>query len=87
MLTIKCARCKAKVLKYLKMGEGRVLRCYQKRIRRLYGILEGGELRCSNCRNRIGIQKRGHIKMNQKEFTAKGQKIPNEGEGSEYPGP
>lgn len=75
MLIIKCARCKDKVLQYLKIGRGQVLRCYQQRIRKLYGTLEEGELRCGNCKNRMGIQKGGYIKMIGKEFTSSGQKI------------
>lgn len=78
MLIIKCSRCKAKILKYKKIGKGRVLRCWEGRIRKMYGLLEGGRLICRKCGNVIGEvegNNRGtYIKMNQSEFTYSGTK-------------
>ncbi|MGM0471442.1 MAG: hypothetical protein ACQEQI_04070 [Bacillota bacterium] len=79
MLTIKCARCKDKVLKYKKIGQGRVLRCWEEKIRRIYGQLKDDQLLCSNCSNLIGEVKTGrgtnYVAMNQDEFTYTGTKI------------
>lgn len=75
MLTIRCGRCKAKVLKYNKIGQGRVLRCYYKRIKENNGLLEEEKLKCHQCGNTLGILKGGHIAMDQKEFKSSGKKI------------
>lgn len=75
MLTIKCARCKSKVLKYQKIGLGKVLRCYIKRIKIVYGIIKNDNLFCANCNNIIGKLHKGHFNMNAQEFTSSGQKI------------
>lgn len=72
---IKCGRCKAKALKYNKIGQGQVLRCYEKRIKKYYGYIDEGQLKCSSCHNILGVLKNGHIKMIQKEFTYSGRKI------------
>ncbi|MCK8818025.1 hypothetical protein MWH28_11720 [Natroniella sulfidigena] len=80
MLTIKCAKCKDKLLKYKKIGQGRVLRCWEEKISRIYGQLEDDKLLCNNCGNLIGEVKtragRNYIDMNQEEFTYSGRKIP-----------
>ncbi|GAB6100628.1 hypothetical protein JCM16358_25070 [Halanaerocella petrolearia] len=79
MLTIKCAKCKDKILKYKKIGKGRVLRCWEEKIRRIYGKVEEDELVCDNCGNIIGdIKSRGsknYVKMNRNQFTYTGTKI------------
>jgi len=75
MLKIKCARCKAKIMKYHKIGYGRVLRCYFQRIKENYGLEKEKELQCPSCGNAIGERRRGHYRMYQKEFTGSGKKI------------
>ncbi|GAB6099213.1 hypothetical protein JCM16358_10920 [Halanaerocella petrolearia] len=78
MLTIKCARCKDKVLKYKKIGKGRVLRCWEEKITRIYGKIKNDKLICQNCANIIGKIKTGrgtnYVNMNQDEFTYSGRK-------------
>jgi len=75
MLKIKCSRCKSKILKYQKIGYGQVLRCYLKRIKDNYGLVENDQLKCPRCENIIGIKQKGHFKMKQDEFTYGGKKI------------
>ena len=79
MLTIKCAKCKDKIMKYKKIGQGKVLKCWEKKIRRLYGIIKNNKLLCSNCKNVIGKIKsknsKNYVKMNRDQFTYTGKKI------------
>ena len=76
MLTIKCARCKIKIMKYKKIGMGKVLRCYKDRITRLYeGEVDGDELKCGNCGTVIGQIKDDKVDMVQDHFTYSGSKI------------
>lgn len=51
MLTIKCAYCKTKLYKYLKIGKGKVLRCHKDRIKKIYNmpIIDGEDVKCPNC--------------------------------------
>ena len=81
ILTIKCARCKEKLFKYKKIGQGRVLRCYESKITRMYeAVVENNKLICGECGNEIGEIKSNHsryVKMNQDEFTYTGTKISN----------
>ena len=74
MLIIKCAACKNKLWKYEKFGKGEVLRCYKKRIIKIYSVeTEGEKIKCL-CGNKIGIDKGGFIKMISKAFTYSGTK-------------
>lgn len=75
LLIIKCSRCKSKVLKYHKIGQGRVLRCYQDRITKIYGIFEEQKLKCPGCKNIIGVDKDGFLKMTKDAFTYTGKKV------------
>ncbi len=75
MLTIKCGRCKNKVLRYKKIGQGRVLRCYFSRIKKIFAPVEEGKLKCPSCGNVIGEKDNGFFKMNRDEFTYSGRKI------------
>jgi hypothetical protein len=73
MLIIKCAKCNAKILKYKKIGSGKVLRCYKERISRFYeGRVDEGKLKCGNCENVIGVFKENYIDMNNEAFTYSG---------------
>ncbi len=75
MLTIKCADCKTKIMKYKKIGRGKVLRCYRDRITRLYDYqVDGDELKCGNCGNVIGDIEKKQVDMNQHAFTYSGHK-------------
>ncbi len=47
MLTVRCSRCKRKLFRYEKIGEGRLLRCHKARITRLFaGQLSEAGLVC-----------------------------------------
>ena len=80
MLTIKCAKCKDKIMKYKKIGKGRVLKCWEGKIRRLYGEVKDDQLICSSCSNIIGEVKsrsgKNYVDMDRKQFTYSGRKIP-----------
>ena len=79
ILTIKCAKCKSKVLKYKKIGSGQVLRCWESKIRKIYGELENDKLYCPNCGSLIGEvrtdREENYLKMEQNNFTFSGHKI------------
>ncbi|KPJ65692.1 MAG: hypothetical protein AMJ45_04755 [Syntrophobacter sp. DG_60] len=74
MITIKCAKCKRKIFKYLKIGKGRVWRCWKDRIRKDYSVRNGNMVRCQ-CGNLIGIEEGEWIKMKQNSFICSGTKI------------
>lgn len=76
MLTIKCAKCKTKLFKYKKIGQGRVLRCWKSKITRLYdGQVKGKNFICSSCGNIIAEVKSDRLDMNSDAFTYTGTKI------------
>ncbi len=76
MLTIKCADCKTKIMKYKKIGKGKVLRCYRDRITRLYDYdTEADKLKCGNCGKEIGEIEEKQVNMKQNAFTFSGHKI------------
>jgi len=74
MLTIKCAKCKGKVFRYVKIGKGKLWHCWKSRIVEDYSIHEGKEVRCQ-CGNLIGIDEGKWIKLKQHSFTCSGTKI------------
>jgi hypothetical protein len=67
MITIKCAKCKHKVFRYIKIGKGRVLHCWKSRIVKDYSIHDGNEVKCQ-CGNLIGIDEGHWVKMRQHSF-------------------
>ena len=67
MLTIRCAKCKSKIFRYLKIGKGRVLHCWKGRIIEDYSIHEGMKIKCQ-CGNLIGIDEEKWINMKQHTF-------------------
>ena len=75
MLTIKCAKCKSKIMKYKKIGQGRVLRCWKSKITRVYdGEVEKDKLKCGQCGNIIGDIKDDRVDMESQAFTYTGTK-------------
>ncbi|MDL1956668.1 MAG: hypothetical protein LWW95_06445 [Candidatus Desulfofervidus auxilii] len=74
MLIVKCAKCKRKIFKYLKIGKGRLLRCWKERIIKNYSVQEGIKVKCQ-CGNVIGIDKGRWIKMKQNAFIYSGTVI------------
>ncbi len=78
MLTIKCAKCKNKIMKYEKVGKGKVLKCWKNKIERVYGgEVSDNKLICKECANIIGEIKSDYIKMDRDAFTYTGTKIRN----------
>ncbi|MDO5713349.1 MAG: hypothetical protein Q4Q07_02845 [Tissierellia bacterium] len=77
MLTIKCAYCKTKLYKYLKIGTGKVLRCHKNKITRVYHspILIGEDVKCPKCKSLFGKDKGKYYDMIQEGFTYTGTKI------------
>lgn len=71
MLTVKCARCGKKILKYRKVGKGRLLHCWKDRITEDRTIRSGQEVKCQ-CGNLVGIDEGKWIKMKQHSFTHSG---------------
>jgi hypothetical protein len=73
MITVKCAKCRSKVFRYVKIGKGRVLHCWKGRIVRDYSVRDGNEVKCQ-CGNLIGIDEGIWIKMKQHSFIYRGIK-------------
>ena len=71
MIVIKCAKCRAKVFKYLKIGKGRLLHCWEERIIEDYSVRNEIEVKC-HCGNLIGIDEGKWIRMKQRSFTCSG---------------
>ncbi len=74
MLTVKCARCKKRVFKYLKFGKGKLLHCWKGRIIRDYSVRDGREVKCQ-CGNIIGLDEGKWIKMKPHSFICSGAKF------------
>jgi hypothetical protein len=74
MLVLKCAKCRRKLYKYLKVGKGRLLHCWKGRIREDYTVRKGDTVRCS-CGNVIGVDKGSYIKLKQRSFTRTGSTV------------
>ena len=73
MLTIKCAKCKRKIFRYVKIGKGRLWHCWKDRIIEDLSIHEGNNIMCT-CGNTIGIDEEKWIKLKQNSFTTSGTK-------------
>jgi len=67
MIIIKCTQCKRKILKYKKIGKGRVLRCYKDRIVKYYIVQDQENVQCV-CGQIIGVDEGKWIKMKQNAF-------------------
>jgi hypothetical protein len=74
MIIIRCSRCGRKVLKYQKLGTGRLWHCWKARIVEDYSIRMGTEVTCS-CGNVIGIEQAKWIKLKQGAFSYSGATI------------
>jgi len=74
MLTIKCAKCKRKLFRYLKIGKGRVLHCWKNRVIKDCSMREGNKVLCK-CGNLIGVEEEKYIKMRQSSFFSTGTKV------------
>ncbi|OYD14926.1 hypothetical protein CH333_07040 [candidate division WOR-3 bacterium JGI_Cruoil_03_44_89] len=74
MIIVKCAKCKRKVFKYLKIGKGKLWHCWKERIIEDYSVRNGDEVRCK-CGNLIGIEQRKWVKLKQHSFTYSGTAV------------
>ena len=73
VLKIRCAQCNGKLFRYIKIGKGKILRCYKDRIMEDMCIYEGDKVGCS-CGNQIGADMGKWIKMKQNSFYYSGTK-------------
>lgn len=71
MINIRCAKCRGKVFRYVKIGKGKVLHCWKDRIERDYSVRVGNEVRCE-CGNLIGVDEGKCIRMFQGSFIYSG---------------
>jgi hypothetical protein len=71
MIIIRCAKCRAKIFKYKKIGKGRLLHCWKDRIVKDYTVRAGDEVRCA-CGNLIGVSESKWIRMKQNAFSHSG---------------
>jgi len=71
VIVIRCARCKSKVFKYVKVGKGRILHCWRERIAEDHSVRDGNEVKC-RCGNLIGVDERRWVKMKRHSFIYSG---------------
>ena len=71
MITIKCAKCRARLFRYVKIGKGRVLHLWHDRIVEDLSVRDGDEVRCG-CGNVVGKREKNWIKMRRSAFTSTG---------------
>lgn len=62
VMVIRCPRCHKRVFRYLKVGKGRVIRCYKDRIKEDRAVRKDGGVSCV-CGARLGRDEGDHIKM------------------------
>ncbi len=72
MFVVKCAKCKTKLLKYRKVGKGKLLRCWKDRIVEDYTSKEGSFMKCPKCDEIVGVDAGAFFKMRQGRFTTHG---------------
>jgi DNA-directed RNA polymerase subunit H (RpoH/RPB5) len=71
MITIKCAKCRKKIFRYIKVGKGQLWHCWKDRIIKDYSIKEGNKVKCQ-CGNLIGIDEGKWIKLKRNSITYSG---------------
>jgi len=71
MIIVKCAKCKRKIFRYLKLGKGKLWHCWKDRIIEDKSTREENEIKC-RCGNLVGIDEGKWIKMKQHSFTYSG---------------
>jgi hypothetical protein len=74
MMIIKCNRCNNKVIKYVKIGKGKLWHCWKERIIEDLSIHDGKIIKCS-CGNIIGKDEDKWIKLNQHSIQISGTKF------------
>jgi len=73
MLTIKCSKCRTKIFKYLKIGKGKIINCWESRIMKDYSSRENGQVKCI-CGNVVGTEIVKGVRMKQGSFTFTGSR-------------
>lgn len=73
MLTIKCAKCKSRVFKYVKIGQGQLIKCHRDRIAEDLAVYEDGKAKCK-CGNVIGKVDGQIIRLRRSSFVFTGHK-------------
>jgi len=71
MILIKCAQCKRKIFRYVKIGKGRIWHCWKNRIVEDFSVHNGKNINCL-CGNLIGVDDGKWIKMKQHAFIYSG---------------
>jgi len=71
MQTIRCAKCNRRIMKYKKVGKGKLLRCWKEKIKSDLTVREGDSVLCP-CGNLIGIEEKLLIRMRQSSFIRSG---------------
>lgn len=71
MITVRCAKCKKKVFKYVKIGKGKLWHCWKDRIIEDNSIRKANEIKCQ-CGSLVGVDEGKWIKMKQHSFTYSG---------------
>ena len=74
MMIIKCAKCKRKNFKYVKIGKGKLWHCWKDRIVEDLSIHDGKNIKCK-CGNLIGIDEIKWIKLKQHSVQISGIKF------------
>jgi hypothetical protein len=62
MIIVKCAKCKKKIFRYLKIGKGKLWHCWKERIIEDNSTRDGDEIKCQ-CGNLVGIDEGKWIKI------------------------
>jgi len=73
MLIIKCLKCKRKIFRYIKIGKGKLWRCWKDRIVEDFSIHEEKNIKCI-CGNLIALDEEQWIKLKQHSFYTSGTK-------------
>ena len=74
MLIIKCARCKQKIFRYVKIGKGKLWHCWKNRIIEDFSIHDRKIIKCK-CGKVIGIEEKNWIKLKQHSYITSGTKM------------
>jgi len=71
LLKIKCAKCNKTLIKYVKIGKGRLWHCWKSRIVENNCLHEGNMVKCP-CGELLGIDEGKWIKLKQHAFNTSG---------------
>ena len=74
MLTVKCAKCKSRVFKYVKIGQGQLIKCHRDRIAEDNAVYDGEKVLCPKCGNLIGKVDGPRIRLRRSSFVHTGHK-------------